>query len=138
MSPLLSANSLNLYSSHYQELAKVLKLEQPSVAGLDEDLAAVDGVVQRVVGIVLEVVLLAERLQAVEEGGDALGGVAQLVAEEELEVNEYLVVAAAAGVNLLADIAQTLGEQQLHLAVDVLDALVDGEASGINVVEDGL
>ena len=49
-----SADGLEFYAAHNQELAQVLELEQSAVAGLHEDLAAVDGVVQGIVGIVLK------------------------------------------------------------------------------------
>ena len=59
------ADCLQLYAAHYEELAQVLKLEETAVAGLHEDLAAVDGIVQGVVGVVLEVELLAQGCECV-------------------------------------------------------------------------
>ena len=49
-----SADCLELYSSDNKELTQILKLEEAAVACLDKDLAAVDGIVQRIVGIVIQ------------------------------------------------------------------------------------
>ena len=60
-------------------------------------------------------VALAELLQLVEERADGRRRLPQLVAQKELEVDEHLVVARTARVNLLAYVAQTAGEQQFDL-----------------------
>ena len=46
------------------------------------------------------------------------------MAGEELQVYEYLVVARASRVYLLAHVAQFAGEHQFHLRVNVLDAFL--------------
>ena len=50
-----------------------------------------------------------------------------LLAGEELEVEQHLVVARAAAVYLLAHVAQLAGEHELYLRMDVLDAVFDDE-----------
>lgn len=49
-----------------------------------------------------------------------LGNVLQLMACEELQVNEHLVVTASSGVYLLSNVAEFAGQHELHLRVDVL------------------
>ena len=58
-----SADALELNAAHDQELAQVLKLVEAAVARLDEDLAAVDGIVKCIVCIAVKSELLAERCQ---------------------------------------------------------------------------
>ena len=54
-------------------------------------------------------------LKLAEERHHPVGYLAQLVAYEELQVYEHLVVARPSAVYLLAHVAQTPREQQLHL-----------------------
>ena len=61
--PLFSTDCFQFYASDYQELAKVLEFVESAVAGFHEDLAAIDGIVQRIVGVVLKIELLAQRGQ---------------------------------------------------------------------------
>lgn len=63
----------------------------------------------------------------VEELLDGLGDVLDLLAGEELEIEQHLVVARAAAVYLLAHVAQLAGEHELYLRMDVLDAVFDDE-----------
>ena len=75
-------------------------------------------------------------LQHVEETLDSLDDGLDLVAHVELEVDEHLVVAASARMDLLADVAQAAREDELHLAVDVLDALLDDETAFAGIAVD--
>ena len=49
------------------------------------------------------------------------------MARKELQVYQHLVVARTARMNLLAHVAQLAGEHQLHLRVNILDALLNDE-----------
>ena len=77
-------------------------------------------------------VFLAQRLETVEEPGDGVGYVAKLVAHEELEVDEHLVVARAPGVDFLSDVAEAGCQHELHLRVDILDAGFDCELASLD------
>ena len=81
----------------------------------------------RVSGHQVVLVFLAQLYQAVEQLLDGHTDIQQLVAHEQLEVDEHLIVARAARVNLLADVAELLGEHELDLRVHVLDTLLDVE-----------
>ena len=76
-------------------------------------------------------VALALLLQTVEERVDVAGDAPQLIAQEELQIDQYLVVARASRVDLLAHVAQPAGEQQLDLGVDILRVGFDLEAPGL-------
>ena len=78
-------------------------------------------------------VAFAELLQAVEECLRVVGDLAQLVAQEELEVDEYLVVARTPRVDLLAHVAQPAREHQLDLRMDVLGVGLDLETPGLDL-----
>ena len=67
---------------------------------------------------VLELLALGDEL--VEEILDERGRGVETVTDEELQVEQHLVVAAAARVNLLAHVTEFTCEQQLHLRVDIL------------------
>ena len=60
-------------------------------------------------------VLLRQRLQAVEQLAHGLRQMLQLIAEEELQVDEHLVVARPAGMYFFAHIAQPGREHELNL-----------------------
>ena len=62
----------------------------------------------------------------------------QLVAGEELEVYQHLVVARAARVYLLAHVAELAGEHQLHLRVYVFHAVFDDKPALVGHVVDVL
>ena len=81
-------------------------------------------------------VALALLLQLPEEGLYVLGHQLQLTACEELQVHQHLVVARTARVDFLAHIAQAARQQQLHLGVDIFDALFDGELSVLYLAVD--
>ena len=89
----------------------------------------------RVAGHQHILVLLAEGLKTVEKALYGLGYGAQLVAHKQFEVDEYLVVARAAGVDFLAEVAETLGKKKFHLGVYVLDIVLDAELSGFDGVQ---
>ena len=74
-------------------------------------------------------VLFALGEQFVEEQQHAVGHLAQFVAREELQVHQHLIVARASRVYLLAHVAQSACEHQLHLRVNVLYAVFDDERS---------
>ena len=78
-------------------------------------------------------VLLGELLQAIEEGANLGGDLLQLLAQEELQIDQHLVVARATRVNLLAHIAQAAGQQQLHLRVDILRLGLDAEVARLDL-----
>ena len=80
--------------------------------------------------------LLAEGLERAEDGQHLVAQRAELVAQEELEVHEHLVVAGTAGVDLLADLAQLAGEQEFDLGVDVLDVGLEREVAGLDALRD--
>ena len=83
-------------------------------------------------------VLLRLLYQFVEERLHLVGDVHQLVAREELQVDQHLVVARAAGVNLLSHVAEAARQQHLHLRVDVLDVVLDGELAALAQLVDVL
>lgn len=62
-----------------------------------------------------------------EELLDGQGNVLDLLAGEELEVEQHLVVARAAAMYLLAYVTQLAGEHELYLRMDVLDAILNDE-----------
>ena len=68
-------------------------------------------------------ILVALLDQLVEEDLYAVGNFLQLMTGEELQVNQHLIVARTTRVDLLSHIAQTAGEDHLHLRVDILDTL---------------
>ena len=61
---------------------------------------------------------------------DVLAGLPQIQAD----VQRYLVVAAAAGVQPLASIAHAGGEGLLHKGVDILGVGVDLQRTGVQIV----
>ena len=69
------------------------------------------------------------RLQHIEQLTDGLDDCLDLVTHVELEVDEHLVVATSARMDLLADVAQTAREDKFHLTMDVLDAFFDDETA---------
>ena len=83
-------------------------------------------------------VAFAELLEPVEERLHVVGRLPQLVAQEELQVDQHLIVARAARVDLLAHVAQSAGEQQLDLRVDVLGVRLDFESAGRDLAGDRL
>ena len=74
-------------------------------------------------------VALALPLQFGEECLHVLGHEAQLLADEEFQIDQHLVVAAASGVYLLAHVAEPTGEQQFDLRVHVFYVVLDDEPS---------
>ena len=74
-------------------------------------------------------VLVALLYELVEENLHLLGDILQLVACEQLQIDEHLVVARASAVYLLAHVAQFLGEHSLYLRVNVFHAVVDDKLS---------
>ncbi len=68
-------------------------------------------------------------LQCGEEGAHGLRHLAELVAREELEVDEHLVVARAAAVDFLAHGAEPARKHEFDLRVHVFDAVFYDEAS---------
>src|SRR5262249_12415956 len=84
---------------------------------------------------------------AVALGGREQGGLqlAQLaveavegVADPELDVGDDLVVAAAAGVQLAADVAEALDQGALDVRVDVFGLHGEGEVAAVDVGGDGV
>ena len=84
---------------------------------------------------VFQLVALGNEL--VEEHLHQLGNVAQLVASEQFQVDEHLVVARAPAVYLLAHVAQPAGEHQLHLRMDVFHSVLYLEAALGSLAVDG-
>ena len=78
-------------------------------------------------------VLLAERLQAVEEQLHLVGQLTHLVAIEQLQVYQHLVVARAPRVYLLTHSPESLRQQVFHLRVHVLYALLYREVASLYV-----
>ena len=74
-------------------------------------------------------IFLALGLQHVKEFDEVLGQVLYLVAYVEFEVQQHLVVARAAAVHFLAEVAQLAGQHQLHLRVDVLYVVLYDEGA---------
>ncbi len=72
-------------------------------------------------------IALRELLQPVEEGPHVARHGLQLVAQEEFQIDQHLVVARASRVDLLAHVAQAARQQQFDLRVDVLDLRFDAE-----------
>jgi hypothetical protein len=81
------------------------------------------------------VVLLREIEQRAGQRGRLADGAQQLVAPVQAQVEGHLVVAAAAGVNPLAEIAQPLGQRALDGEVHILIGQRDGEAAGLRVAQ---
>ena len=61
-----------------------------------------------------------------------------LVADEQLQIHQHLVVAASARMNLLADVAEFAGQQHLHLRVDVLHSFLNHKFAPLRLLIDGL
>ena len=80
-------------------------------------------------------IFLAQKLQAVKKMACRLCYPAQLIAHEQLEVYEHLVVARASGVDFLSEVAVALGEHELHLRVYVLNTLFYAEFTAVYGVE---
>ena len=72
-------------------------------------------------------------LQQAEQALHVLDDLLDLTAQENPQVDQYLVVSRTSAVNLLARVADPFGEQELHLRMDVFDTFVDREASGYDV-----
>jgi hypothetical protein len=66
-------------------------------------------------------------LQLIEECTKSFRYLANAVASEEFEVEQHLVVARAAAMNLLSDVTKTTGEKKLHLGVNIFDTFLDDE-----------
>ena len=92
----------------------------------------------RVAGQQHLLVAVAEALQGTEQGQDLSAHGAQLVAQEELDVHEDLVVAGPPGVDLLAHLSELAREEQLHLGVDVLHVVLQHEVAGLDARGDAL
>ena len=90
----------------------------------------------RVAGQQRLLVLFTQHLEIAEQGEHLAADRLQLVPQEELQVHEHLVVARASGVDLLAHFTQLAGEQQLHLRMDVLDVVFQGEIPGCDALGD--
>ena len=69
-------------------------------------------------------VLFALALEQAEEGQDFVPEAAQLVPEVKFDIDQHLVVAAAAGVNLLAEVAELAGEEEFDLGVNVFHVIL--------------
>ena len=61
--------------------------------------------------------------QRVEEGFSEFSHLLQLGTGKEFQVNKHLVVARTSAMNLLANVTQGTSQHQLHLRMDILDAL---------------
>lgn len=76
-----------------------------------------------------------------EELLDGQGDVLDLLAGEELEVEQHLIVARTTAMYLLAYVTQLAGEHELYLRMDVLDAILNDELTplgqGINLLQLG-
>ena len=83
-------------------------------------------------------ILLALLQQLVKQNLHAVDHLAQLMACEELQVNEHLVVARATRMDLLAHVAEALREHQLHLRVHILHAVLNNKLSAVGHVIDAL
>lgn len=66
---------------------------------------------------------LREELESLEKAPDSPGYVAKFVAEEKFQVHKHLIIARAAGMNLLTYVAQARGKQEFHLRVHVFHTL---------------
>ena len=78
-------------------------------------------------------VAFAELLQPVEDYLHGVGRLPQLVAQEQFEVHQHLIVARTARMDLLARVAQPAGEHQFDLRMHVLRAGFDLEAPGFDL-----
>ncbi len=78
-------------------------------------------------------VTFAEFLQPVEDDLHGVGRLPQFVAQEQFEVHQHLVVARTPRMDLLARIAQSAGEHQLDLRMDVLGTGLDLETPGLDL-----
>ena len=87
----------------------------------------------RVAGHQHLVVSVGKALQQAEQALHVLDDLLDLTAQENPQVDQYLVVSRTSAVNLLARVADPFGEQELHLGMDVFDTFVDREASGYDV-----
>ena len=83
-------------------------------------------------------VALALGQQLIEKGLHAVGDVHQLMPREQLKVYQHLVVARAPAVYLLAHVAQTARQHQLHLRVNVLNPVFNHEAAVVAQLVYGL
>ncbi len=87
-------------------------------------------------------VLLTEVQKTLKQRVNILGKSTEFLAVEEFEVDKHLVVARTSRVNLLAHVAQSLGEHLLHLRVNVLNAVLDDKLTcldfGSDVVQLGI
>ena len=68
-------------------------------------------------------------LQLCKEAADILCHEAKLLADEEFQIDQHLVVAAASRMYLLADVAQAACEHQFHLRMHILHAFLNDELS---------
>ena len=74
-------------------------------------------------------ILLALLDKFVEQHLHAVSHLHQFVAGKQFEVNQYLIVARTARMDLLAHIAQLTRQHQLHLRMDVLNPILNHELS---------
>ena len=81
-------------------------------------------------------ILLALGDEFVEKALHLVGYILELMASEEFEVNEHLVVARASAVYLLAHVAQLACEEHLHLRVDILYIIFDNKLSPLACLVD--
>ena len=86
-----------------------------------------------------EHVLVAFRLgdEFVEEAFHQGGNLPDLVADEEFEIHQHLVVAAAPGVDFLAYVAKLACEQHFHLRMHVLHTLLNHKLALFSLAVDG-
>ncbi len=81
-------------------------------------------------------VLVALGDEFLEERDDVVDDELELVAREEFQVDEHLVVARAAGVDLLAEVAELAGEEEFDLRVDILHIGFDNELTFLALAVD--
>ena len=80
--------------------------------------------------------LFAQSLKPPEQREHFVAHRLQLVPEQQLYVHQDLVVAGTAGMDLLADVPEPAGEQDLHLRVDVLHVVFQAEGPGCDFCRD--
>ena len=68
--------------------------------------------------------LLALALEQAEQGQHLVPEAAQLIPQVEFDVDQDLVVAAAPGMNLLAEVAELAGEEEFYLGVNVFHIIL--------------
>ena len=81
---------------------------------------------------------VAQALKAVKEALYSLCHRFHLVAHKEFQIDKHLIVTRATRVNLLTHIAKLARKHQLHLRVDILNALLYHKLATLNALSNTL